>query len=151
MPDVPQADREPEVVVTIQRHRMADNDGVSFGIADPDGAWVTYADHVEALRQAEQRGRDTRDDTWDTAEAYRMGQRDALANREYDWRDPVLLDELDRCIALAHKEWADEVVQRVEALKVWASLYRQDIDYTIQAVDPAEVIAAIKEGSDETH
>jgi len=24
-----------------------------------DGAWVTYADHVEALRQAEQRGRES--------------------------------------------------------------------------------------------
>lgn len=40
---------------------------------DDNGPWVTYADHVEALRQAEKWVIDQ------TADAYEQGQRDALA------------------------------------------------------------------------
>jgi len=57
---------------------------------DNDGHWVTYADHVEALRQAEQRGREQVHAAMRSEkvvaevgsmldDAYVKGQRDALA------------------------------------------------------------------------
>ncbi len=52
---------------------------------DDGGLWVTYADHVEALRQAEQRAysegvaRGQRDLARGDKAAYEQGQRDALA------------------------------------------------------------------------
>jgi len=54
--------------------------------ADVEGSrieYVTYADHIEALRQAEQRGRDAEQAEWCASvpydRAYEQGQRDALA------------------------------------------------------------------------
>jgi hypothetical protein len=50
-----------------------------------EGEYVTYADHVEALRQAEQRGREEGVEyahKFHVCESYEQGQRDALAASE---------------------------------------------------------------------
>jgi hypothetical protein len=43
-----------------------------------DGGYVTFADHVAAVAEAEQRGYNMAYPTWDNDE-YRQGQRDAIA------------------------------------------------------------------------
>jgi hypothetical protein len=59
---------------------------------DDEGAYVTYADHVEALRQAEQCGKRNAPRT--CGQAYDEGQRDALAGavqRAETRRDEVII------------------------------------------------------------
>jgi len=62
----------------IQRWKPTD---AALIVAGADVEYVTYADHVEALRQAEQRGREeVMAQGWKRhGPAYEAGQRDALA------------------------------------------------------------------------
>jgi hypothetical protein len=88
------------------------------------GDYVTYADHIEALRQAEQRGREQALDLGlasipDIAvygqEQYEQGQRDALAGAvEIAMTHACVDDDCNCClvIATAIKGDSDEVPQR---------------------------------------
>ena len=107
MPDVPQ---EPEVVVTIQRYDFCDDHGTD---TSDDGPIVFYADHVEALRQAEQRGRDgvASIATEALRQWYEQGQRDALAGaiqRVSDVKWPPQTWQLHREVLAAIKGNSDE-------------------------------------------
>jgi hypothetical protein len=65
----------------IQRWSAVSDFGPAYMTKAAEGRYVTYADHVEALRQAEQRQRE--DDNralWDQRQ-YEQGQRDALADQ----------------------------------------------------------------------
>jgi glutamate synthase domain-containing protein 1 len=78
-------------------------------VADTDGTYVLYADHVEALRQAEQRGmvNAAPDRAYDLG--YEQGQREALATA-------VNSDAVQGAIKLAVRDALAAAVQRVEAL-----------------------------------
>lgn len=103
--------------------------GGSVGLWESaEGEWVLYTDHVEALRQAEQRGRDElARQLWGGANAYEQGKRDALAAKHHDPGE-----RCDGCLSFATEEAITAAVQRVEALPRmnWAA-YR---DHVIAAI-----------------
>ncbi len=87
----------------------------SFGpMLDEDGPFVTYADHVEALRQAEQRG-------------YLQGQEDSATQFQYG-------------VEQGQRDALAAAVQRVKAL-AGPTQWRPEPRKTAQI---SEVIAAIK-------
>lgn len=97
----------------IQRYRTNHISGDYY--VDPDGELVTYADHVEAVRQAEQRGRG-----YGVVEGFTRGQRDALTAAVQ-----VINDYANERLAITGHPNASEditaalraVAQRVAAIK----------------------------------
>ena len=104
---------------------------------DDEGKWVTYADHVEALRQAEQRGASAYEAeiaAWGQKH-YEQGQRDG-----YEQAKRIYMAAGEAGLALAASDALAGAVQRVEAAHSWV----RGTDPDDVALWRSDVIAAIK-------
>jgi hypothetical protein len=136
----------------IQRWDIGHEPMMGIGIVHKSGGkFITYADHCEALRQAEQAalqkgwGGGMKDANLAVASAYEQGQRDALAGKivftQDEWRDELARNQQVGILA---------AVQRVEALMhypmnhttecAWFKSLTSECDCLL-----SKVIAAIKD------